>query len=136
MKLTESIKLATMGFKPADIKRFGESEISTDEIIKLAESGYTVKEVNELITLTKEQNSVVQPETTVPTHEPESAPAPEGDHAAIDYKEQFETKSKELEEMKKQISGLQAELIHKDLSGGAQVPTPRQQFQEALKGLY
>ena len=136
MKLTDTIKLATMGYKPADIKRLSESDIPDDQIIKLAESGYSVKDVDELISLTQEQNRVVQPEPTAPTEpEPASAPDPKGEPAAIDYKELFEKQSKELEETKQKLSGLQQDLTHRNL-GGAPQERPESQFKKSLMAIY
>ena len=136
MNIANTIKLATMGFKPADIKRFNGSSISDDQIIKLAESGYSAKDVDELIALTQEQPESVQPEKTAPTEqEPASAPAPEGDPAGDDYKEKFETQSKELEEKQKTIESLRAQLTHKDL-GKAEVEKPEESFKKALMSIY
>ena len=136
MKLTDTIKLATMGYKPADIKRLSESDIPDEQIIKLAENGYSVKDVDELISLTQEQNRVAQPEPTAPTEpEPASAPDPKGEPAAIDYKEQFEKQSKELEEMRQKLSGLQSEITHKNL-GGAPAEKPEMQFKKTLMNIY
>lgn len=136
MNLPNTIKLATMGFKPQDIKKFNESQISDDEIIKLAENGYSVKDVDELIASAQKEAETVQPEATAPTdQEPDSAPDPQGDPASIDYKEKFEAQEEELKKLKQTISTLQNQLTHKNL-GSASQETPRQKFQEALKGLY
>ena len=136
MNLPNTIKLATMGFKPQDIKKFNESQISDDEIIKLAENGYSVKDVDELITSAGKESETVQPETTAPPEqEPASAPDPQGDEASIDYKEKFETTQKKMEEMEKTISALRDQITHKNL-GSVNTETPRQQFQKALMGLY
>ena len=136
MNLPNTIKLATMGFKPYDIKRFSESQISDDEIIKLAENGYSVKDVDELIASAQDKTEPVQPEATVPTEqEPAGAQDPQGDGASVDYKEKFEAQAKEMDELKKTVDSLRAQLTHKNL-GPATQETPRQKFQEALKGLY
>ena len=136
MNLPNTIKLATMGFKPMDIKKFNESQISDEEIIKLAENGYSVKDVDELIASAQKESETVQPEQTAPPEqEPASAPDPQGDPASIDYKEKFEAQEEELKKLKQTISTLQNQLTHKNL-GPVSQETPRQKFQEALKGLY
>ena len=54
---------------------------------------------------------------------------------AFDYKEKFEAQEEELKKLKQTISTLQNQLTHKNL-GSVSQETPRQKFQEALKGLY
>ena len=136
MNLTNTIKLATMGYKPADIKRFNESKVSDEEIIKLAENGYSVKDVDELIASAQKEAETVQPGATDPTeHEPAGAQDPQSDPASVDYKEKFEALSKEMEESKKQIDSLRAQLTHKNL-GPAEVKSPEDSFKEALMSLY
>lgn len=135
MELVNLLKLGTMGFKPADIKKINEAGINTDQIIDLAKNGYSTADVNELITLTQDQVDSTQPAEDVKPKEPEGANNNPGDNASEDYKKELEQKTKELDELKKTVSDLQNKIVSRNVGGGNQVSN-REKFQEALKGLY
>ena len=135
MELTKMLKLGAKGFKPADIKRIGESGINTDEIITLAESGYSSADVDELIKLASESGAL-QPGNEADNKEPvPTGKDNEGDQG-IDYKSEYEAKLKELEEVKKSLKQVQNDFASKDLSGVIPTKTAREVIQEAFKNLY
>ena len=61
MKIADMIKLGVKGFKPSDIKTINESGIDTESIINLAENGYSVTDVSELISLAQTSAESLQP---------------------------------------------------------------------------
>lgn len=136
MGLADYIKLGAHGFKPAEIKQFKESGIAMDEVIRLAENGYSVSDINELITLSTESEQV-QPghDDAKETPGPEEQSGNEGEKQP-DYKKEAETAQREAEELKKKLAEAQAKNSVRDLSGGFQQKTAREQVQEAFKTLY
>lgn len=137
MGLADLIKLGAHGFKPAEIKAFKEKGISTDEVIRLSENGYSAADINELITLSGEGEQV-QPgnEGEEKPQGPADASGNEGEKDKPDYKKEAEESQKEAEELKKKLADLQAKNSVRDLSGGASAKTAREQVQEAFRTLY
>lgn len=136
MGLLDYVKLGSLGFKPSEIKDIVDKGIPTDQIIGLAESGYTVADVNELISLSGSE-VLIQPgnEELHKTVEPQSSPDNEGEEAA-DYKAQLEAQAKEADELKKKLQALQMQNASRNLGSGQPEKTSREQFQEALRQLY
>ena len=111
-----------------------------NDIIALAKSGYKVSEIKELMALgeqqTEEPAEIPAKEQAQP--EPETAgPEPSGDPAP-------DERAKEIEELKKQIDGLKADLAKAqkqntaaDLSDGAQTHKNTQDaVNDIMKHLY
>ena len=134
MELTKILKLGTMGFKPDDIKKIKASGIETDEIIKLAENGYSVKDVDELITLTQEETESLQPGNEADKIEPE-LPEDEGARGEPDYKEDLEKSRKENEDLKATVKKLQEQNAHRNL-GPVETESHEDKFKKALATLY
>ena len=137
MKLTDSIKLAVKGFKPADIKRLDESGLDTDTILALSGAGYTVNDVDELI-----NNASKGPEQQEPPKEPEGKlpDTPDGQSGAndpdnVDYKAKLDETLKLLEESQQTIKRLQEANASKSLTNPEQ-KTPKQMVDDALRNLY
>lgn len=136
MELAKTIKLATLGFKPADIKKVSESGINSDDLIKLAENGYSVADVDELITLTQQE-----PEKTTPENNPDSNTVPDestvktSDDASIKYKEELDASAAKIKELESKIKAIQNENAGKALNS-TPAKTPREQVQEIFKQIY
>ena len=137
MKLTDSIKLAVKGYKPADIKRLDESGLDTDTILALSGAGYTVNDVDELINIASKG-----PEQQEPTKEPEGKlpDNPDGQSGAedpdsVDYKQKLADTMKLLEESQQTIKKLQEQNASKSLQTPEQ-KTPKQMVDDALRNLY
>ena len=136
MKLSNTIKLATMGFKPGDISSLSTLDIPEDQIIELAKSGYSVKDINELISLSSEKEAEsTEPSNIPPTSEPGSAEDKKDEEASINYKELFEAKEQEVADLKASVLKLQNTITHKDL-GPDESYDPRKEFQEVLRSIY
>ena len=137
MKLTEMIQMGALGFKPADIKKFGESGIESKDIIELAKSGYTANDVDELIKLSQETaGGTAAPSTD--EKPPEGNPGAGSDDAGddnIDNKTDPDPKDAEIEKLRAEISKLQDANASKDIGQSKQI-TAEEKFQEALKSLY
>ena len=137
MGLADFIKLGSMGFKPSEIKGFKEQGIPTEQVVKLAENGYSVAEINELITLsgTDEQLQPGNGEQT-PSAGPQVTPDNEGAKAEQQYKEQLEEMQKAKDELEKKLAAAQQANSSRNLASAANMKTPREQVQEAFRGLY
>jgi len=137
MGLADLIKLGAHGFKPAEIKQFKEKGISTDEVIRLSENGYSAADINELIALDG-AGEQVQPGNMEPVKSqgPATSPDNEGEPDKADYKKEAENAQKEAEELKKKLAEAQAKNSVRDLSGGAPPKSAREQVQEAFRTLY
>lgn len=137
MGLADLLKLGLRGFTPAEIKTFRDSGISTDEVIRLSENGYSAADINELITLggTGEQVQPGNEEHTDPSG-PADLSGNEGDPEESSYKKRLDDQEKEIEEQKKLLQKLQEKNSSRDLSGSGPHMTARDQVQEAFKNLY
>ena len=136
MKLTDMIKMGMKGFKPSDIKQINESGIPTEEVIKLAESGYSVSEVNELISLADKEPEV-QPgnnEQNNPSG-PVEGTAPETKVTEAGNDKELQEKESEIEKLKQQLAMAQQANTQQNL-GPAQTETTEQKVQEIFKTLY
>lgn len=135
MKLTDMIKLGMKGFKPAEIKQLNSSGIASDEIIKLAENGYTLTEINELITLSGDEKEV-QPgnEGEQETHGPEQTAGNEGEQH-YDYIEKINSQEKEISELRKTLEAVQNKNASSNL-GKEDPKDPRKELQEIFKSIY
>ena len=134
MKLTDMIKLGIKGFKPSDIKQINESGMPTDEVIKLAESGYSVSEVNELISLADKE-----PEVQPGNEEQNNASGPvaessgnEGEKTGEDI---VQEKDSEIEKLKQQLATAQAANTQRNL-GPADPQSAEDKVKEIFKQLY
>lgn len=132
MKFAEMIKLGIKGFKPSDIKQINEAGINTDDVIKLAENGYSMTDVSELIALAGTQ------ETVQPGNEEENkqdglpAAPPETKVNGNDDKEELlRKKDQELEEMKKTLEKIQNQNSSRQLAD-----TPNEDPSEKLKDIF
>lgn len=137
MKLTEMIQMGALGFKPADIKKFGESGIESKDIIELAKSGYTANDVDELIKLSQETAGGTAAQSTK-EKPPEGNTGAGSDDAGddnIDKKTDPDPKDAEIEKLKTEISKMQDANAHKDIGQTNQI-SAEEKFREALKGLY
>ena len=137
MKLTEMIQMGALGFKPADIKKFGESGIESKDIIELAMSGYMANDVDELIKLYQESAGSTAAQST------EEKP-PEGNSGAgsddagddnIDNKTDPDPKDAEIEKLKADIFKMQDANANMNIGQSTQI-SAEEKFREALKGLY
>ena len=135
MELANMLKLGSMGFKPDDIKKIKSSGIDSNEIIELAKNGYTAKDVDELIALTKEDADNTAGGTEPEPKTPDDGSDGDGEHDKLDYKKELETRDKTIEEMKTQISGLQNMLAGKKVAD-TDTSDSRDQVKEAFKNLY
>ena len=136
MKLADMIKLGVNGFKPADIKQLTGSGVSTDEIINLAKSGYSVADINELISLSGTDESL-QPgnDGSADPDGPKDLPGNEGAGSENDYIEKIKTQEQELANLKKTLEAVQNQNASRNL-GSADPEDPRQKVQEIFKGIY
>lgn len=135
MKIAEMIKLGVHGFKPSDIKQINGSGIATDEIISLAENGYSVSDVNELITLAQESGAV-QPGNDEPkaAQEPAQLSGNEGEKAVYNN-EEIKAKDAEIEKLKATLALVQNQNSTRNL-GPTEPKDPRKEIQEIFKGIY
>ena len=134
MKLTDMIKMGMKGFKPSDIKQINESGIPTEEVIKLAENGYSVSEVNELISMADKEPEV-QPGNSEQNNA--SGPVPEssgteGEKASEDI---VQEKESEIENLKKQLQAAQLQNTQRNL-GPADPQSAEDKVKEIFKQLY
>ena len=136
MKLADMIKLGMNGFKPADIKQLTGSGVSTDEIISLAKNGYSVTDINELITLSG-QAEEVQPGNDGHSEPqgPADLPGNEGAKVEADYIERINTQEQELAKLRSTLEAVQNQNAARDL-GGAGPEDPREKLQAIFKGIY
>ena len=137
MKLTDSIKLAVKGYKPADIKRLDESGLDTDTILALSGAGYSVNDVDELINIAskgpEQQEPPKEPEGKLPDNPDGQSGAEDPDN--VDYKQKLADTMKLLEESQQTIKKLQEQNASKSF------PTPEQKshkelVDDALRNLY
>ena len=138
MKLTDSIKLAVKGYKPADIKRLDESGLDTETILQLSGAGYSVTDVDELINIASDGRKAEGSNNDVSnTDEPDNNDTSNKDEKSddVDYKKMFEESQKMLTESQELVKKLQDMNASKNL-GGASVKSPRELVDEALKNLY
>lgn len=136
MKLAEMIKLGVKGFKPSDIKAINESGISTDEIINLAENGYSTADVNELIALAG-SGEELQPGNNAPS-EPQGPAVPaenNGEESKDDYIEKIREQDAKIVNLTKQLEAAQTQNSRRSLSQPNQI-TPRDQIREAFMQIY
>ena len=136
MGLADYIKLGSYGFKPSEIRSFKEKGIPSDQVIRLAENGYSVADVNELITLAGNDGSL-QPgneEHDNPAG-PQNSPENEGAKAESDYKKQLEEMTRKNDELEKKLAAAQQANSSRN-PGPAEVKTARETMQEAFRALY
>ena len=135
LKLTEMIQMGALGFKPADIKKFGESGIESKDIIELAKNGYSAADVDELISLSKEQgtDTTAAQSSAEKTQPDEEASRAAGEQESEDNKK--DPRDDEIEKLKAEIKKLQDVNASKDL-GQPKTITHDDQVKEILKGIY
>lgn len=128
MGITDYIKLGMLGIKPAEIKELKEKELTMEQIVGLAEKGYTPADMAALAELASET--------------PEDHPTPEPDKKTgepDDKPKQPEDKKEENQELLKAqqlILKLQNQLAGKDLSGGKPEKTNREKVQDIFRNIY
>lgn len=132
MKLTDMIKMGMKGFKPSDIKQINESGIPTEEVIKLAENGYSVSEVNELISMADKE-----PEVQPGNSEQNNASGPEssGTEGEKTSEDIVQEKESEIENLKKQLQAAQLQNTQRNL-GSADPQSAEDKVKEIFKQLY
>lgn len=137
MGLADLIKLGGYGYKLSEIKDLTQKGIETSEVLRLAENGYSAADVSELITLAG-TGEKVQPGNNGQSDQSGPTDPQENKGAAVEseYKAQIEAQAKEIEELKKKQAEIQMQNSSRNLAGAADLKTPREQFQEALRGLY
>ena len=137
MKLTDSIKLAVKGYKPADIKRLDESGLDTDTILALSGAGYSVNDVDELINIASkgpdQQEPPNEPEGKLPDNPDGQSGAEDPDN--VDYKQKLADTMKLLEESQQTIKKLQEQNASKSLTNPEQ-KSPKEIVDDALRNLY
>lgn len=119
---TESVKLATKGYKPSDIaelSKLDENKFSKDDILSLISNGYSKSEVKTLVETfsSKETEEKPQDDTDGQDGQPKDAGEKETESASsqddapekkddIDYKKKYEEEKKLREELqhKKAVS--------------------------------
>ncbi len=140
MKFTfsESVKLATKGFKPGDISELSEldeNKFSKEDILSLVGNGYSKSDIKKLVeTFSDDAASEDDPgdgsdETNDHTEKPEKKSSQEdpGEDISdetddnIDYKELYEKEKK-----------LREKLQHKNTSGSAAIKKEKSDFDIAL----
>ena len=138
MKLTDTIKLATKGYKPADIKRLSESGLDTDTILQLSGAGYSVNDVDELIKIASDEpgQGAAANNTEDVKNEPENSSGNADEKPDdMDYKQMFEESQKMLKESQDLVSKLQEMNASKNLSGD-KIKTPKELVDDAIRNLY
>lgn len=137
MKLTDSIKLAVKGYKPADIKRLDESGLDTDTILALSGAGYTVNDVDELINIASKGPEQQEPQKEPGEKMPDNSTGQDGadNPDDVDYKQKLADTMKLLEESQQTIKKLQEQNASKSLQTPEQ-KTPKQMVDDALRNLY
>ena len=111
---TETVKLATKGYKPSDIaelSKLDENKFSKDDILSLISNGYSKSEVKALVeTFSNKELEKPQDDTDDMDEQPEDAGAKETESANsqdsvpdkkddIDYKKKYEKEKKLREEI-------------------------------------
>ena len=137
MTIAEMIKLGVKGFKPSEIRSINDAGIATNEIISLAENGYSVNDVNELITLAQESR-VLQPGNDEPkaAQEPAQLSGSEGENEKTAYyNEEIKAKNAEIEKLKATLATVQNQNSTRNL-GPTEPKDPRKEIQEIFKGIY
>lgn len=136
MKLADMIKLGMNGFKPADIKQLNNSGMTTDEIINLTKSGYSVADAVELIAMAGNDEEV-QPgnDGKEDPQGPAELPGNEGDQSKNDYIEKINAQEQELEKLKKTLETVQQQNSVRNL-GGADPKDPREEVKEIFRQIY
>lgn len=132
MEWLDTLKLATMGYKPDKIKELSDSGIDSKTIIELSKNGYSAEDMSELIKLKPTETDTVQPDKTETETNKSSE---EGEKDNFDYKKEIAERDKTIEELKKTVEKIQLDNSHKD-SSGADGPTPAEKTREALRNLY
>ena len=136
MKLTDSIKLAVKGYKPADIKRLDESGLNTDTILALSGAGYTVNDVDELINIASKGPEQQEPTKEPGENLPDNSTGQIGEESdSVDYKAKLDETLRLLEESQQTIKRLQEANASKSLTNPEQ-KTPKQMVDDALRNLY
>ena len=136
MKLTDSIKLAVKGYKPADIKRLDESGLDTDTILALSGAGYSVNDVDELINIASKGPEHEEPQKDPHEKMPDNSDGQDGaEPDNVDYKQKLADTMKLLEESQQTIKKLQEQNASKSLTNPEQ-KSPKEIVDDALRNLY
>lgn len=123
MTILEAIKLGKKGLKPADVKSINEAGVPTDDVISLIDAGYSVNEMNELISLSKEPS----PEPTVEL--------PDQPKETERQKQVEDTKNAEIEKLQSQIKQMQIAAGSKRLEEAPQ-KSNADKLKDVLKSIY
>ena len=136
MNIVDMIKLGLSGYKPSDIKKLEGSGIDSDSIIGLAKNGYSVEDINELITMSK-QSEEVQPGNSGQTapEGPQELPENECEDKTDKMEQLINEQNAEIEKLKKTLEVAQRQNSTHNL-GGADPVDPRSAVQEAFKQIY
>lgn len=135
MKAIDMIKLATKGFKPSEIKKINEKGIDTEQIIQLSDAGYSVNDIDDLISMIGDIPDDNPTDTADPGNDPGTPDkTPEDNKDKEHQSDDKNVTNDETEQLKKQLAAAQNMLASKDLSG-ANVESPEDKFKEALRNL-
>ena len=127
MGITDFIKLGMLGIKPAEIKELKE-ELTMEQIIGLAEKGYTPADMAALAELAKD--------TTEGNPSPDPEPKPETKDEIPKQSDDKKEENQELLKAQQQILKLQSQLAGKDLSGGKTELSNREKVKEIFRNIY
>jgi hypothetical protein len=130
MGITDYIKLGMLGIKPAEIKELKEKELTMDQIVGLAEKGYTPADMAALAELASET-----PEDK-PTPEPDKKTGEPDDKSKQSEDKQKTEENQELLKAQQLILKLQNQLAGKDLSGGKPEKSNREKVQDIFRNIY
>lgn len=121
MKFTEIVKLATNGYKTAEIDELKALAIDNPEVLTLALNGNSLSDVKELLTLTDSEEG---PKPEEPAADPgEKDPEP-------DYKSLYEELKKKSEDQEATIKEIQ---LKNQTTPGPALPTEDQELQDIVK---
>lgn len=132
MEWLDTLKLATLGYKPDKIKELSDSGIDSKTIIELSKNGYSAEDMSELLKLKPIETDKVQPDKTETIIDKSSE---EGEKDNFDYKKEIADRDKEIEELKKTVEKIQLDNAHHDSSDKSE-PSPAEKTREALRNLY
>lgn len=130
-----TLKLAMKGFKPADIRRITEAGIDSDTIITLSDQGYSVKDVDELITLASEEPKTTAGGNGQENNEPGKPDDTTPEQDEVNYKEENEKLKKALADAQETVKKIQDKNASQNL-GSDQPADPNKAVQDAFMGLY
>lgn len=134
MNIAEMIKLGMKGIKPSEIKELKESGMTAEDCIKLAENGYSVADMKELVSLAGDDKTV-QPgdeDQKEPVGPQVNESGHEGDEGNED---KLKEKDAELEKLKTELAAAQEKNSRRNL-GTEGEKDPREELKEIFRNIY